>query len=559
MLFKRENPDELCVVEKKDVACPTIVVGTWRDLDEFVAGGVLRDYDDGEPEVPPVRLIPDTAPPAPIHLEVRDSESLRISFDEGIAAGATVTATAHDAAGAALTLVETRVGFPNPHEIVVQTAAQGLAKTYTLVLTGLEDTAGNASQKPLELAWSSPDAFKPFTPFDDTKAPQLLAAVPESPTTLRVRFNEKVAGSAAATARYSIVARGAATPPAILSATITGGGKDVLLTTATQPLRGEFRLIVNAIADVATPANVLASAQVDFLGFGDLDPPTLVHARAIGSQAIVLVFNEALETATAQAAGSYQVAGATITGVEFSADPTRLASAFDPADAPYVRNVVLLKTTPMSAGTSYAVTANVRDLSGNLGGGTKNVTGVSSAPTVDVVVEVQVSTTQTVAGSVPPRALSVARVQAEREGLFLVGIGGFPAEGSPLTGAEPQLKDDGLNGDKTAGDGVYSLRLAGVTLGSTLEWKVFASYTVAWKTAHPDDGSAAFADSAPGPSAFSDGQEFPGNENGARILTHVDGDGVVRLRHLFGDETTYKKLTMTPAFIWATGDFIYAP
>lgn len=183
--------------------------------------------------------------------------------------------------------------------------------------------------------------------------------------------------------------------------------------------------------------------------------------------------------------------------------------------------------------------------------------GVSAIPTVDVALEVLVSDVQTVNGRVPPRALSTARLNAEREGLFIVGVGGFPAEGAPLGGVEPRLSDDGSGADRVAGDGIYTLLIEDVPLGSTLEWKSFASYTTAWKQGHPSDAAAAFADALPGPSAFSDGQEFPGNENGVRVLGATGG--VLRIRCLFGDETTYKKLTMTKAFVWAARDFAYAP
>jgi hypothetical protein len=106
---------------------------------------------------------------------------------------------------------------------------------------------------------------------------------------------------------------------------------------------------------------------------------------------------------------------------------------------------------------------------------------------------------------------------------------------------------------------VYTLAVRDVPLGTTLEWKAFAPYTVAWKNAHPQDAAAAFADATPGPSAFSDGQEYPGNENGARVIADLDGDGAVRVRTLFGDETGYKKLSRSPAFLWFAEEVAFAP
>ncbi len=560
VLYKRENPDEICVVEDADVACPTIVVGTWRDVEPGIA-----DYDDGQPEVPPVRLVADRLPPALLALGVRDSESLRLSFDEKLPAGATLTLSAQTASGAGagtpLAIVESTPGFPAPHELVVRTAPQALATTYTLTIAGLVDDLGNgAGAPPRSFSWTSPSAFAPFQPFDDHQPPALLAATPESPTRVRVQFSEKLAADAASVTHFSIAARGTDAAPAILAATLAGNGKDILLTTSTQPLQGQFALAASGIADVASPANVLAGAHVDFVGFGDSVPPVLGYARAISTGAIVLAFDEALDAASSMSAASYSVAGATVTGVEFAGDPALATSPFDPGDAPRVRHVVLLHTSPLAAGQAYAVTTRVRDLSGNQAAASvTTVTGVAAPVTVDVVLEVRVSASETVAGATPARALSPARLAAEREGIFVVGVGGFPPEGSPLAGAEPRLHDDGQGGDAAAADGVYSLTIPGVALGSTLAWKAFAPYTVAWKNAHPGDASAAFADATPGPAAFSDGQEFPGNENGVRVLGDPDGDGRVHGRALFGDETTYKKLTMTPAFVWLVGDFSYAP
>jgi hypothetical protein len=458
-----------------------------------------------------------------------------------------------------LDVVELDARFPGPHELVVRTAPQTPGAAYTLALSGLADDLGNMPARPLAIGWTSPATFVPFTPFEDHDPPALVAVTPESPTSLRVRFSEVVAASAADPARFAITARGADGPPSVLAAALAGGGKEVLLTTTAQPLMGQFTLVASGIADVAAPPNVLASGQLDFVGFGDLDPPALASARAIGTSAIVLVFDEPLEVASAKSVASYTVTGATVTGAEFSGDPALLTDAFDPADARLERRVVLLHTSPLAAGTSYPVTARVRDLSGNAATLMTTVTGVAAAPTVDVVIEYVVSDTQTVAGAIPPRAISPSRLAAEREGVFLVGLGGFPAEGSPLDGVEPRLVDAGTNGDRVAGDGVYTITIPDVPLGGVVEWKAFASYTPAWKASHPTDAAAAFADLPPGPSAFSDGQEYPGNEDGVRVLGDLDGDGVIRLRNLFGDETTYKKLSTTEPFLWVVEDFSYAP
>jgi hypothetical protein len=260
---------------------------------------------------------------------------------------------------------------------------------------------------------------------------------------------------------------------------------------------------------------------------------------------------------------------------EFSGAPAIRMAAFDPNNAPVVQDTVLLTTSPQAGGMAYTVAApGAKDLSGNPSMGSANVTGASAVRTVDVIFAYYVSNTTPVAGGIPPRALDPARLDAEREGIFLRGttvsadgtmqgdpgdpvnqaLGGFPPEGAPLDGPEPQLFDDGSHGDAMAGDRVYTLVVPGVPLGTAIEWKAFAPFTVAWKQGHPNDSAAAFADATPGPSAYGDGQEYPGNENAVRILGDKNGDGRVVINVLFGDETSYKKFTMKPAFRWITDD-----
>jgi hypothetical protein len=171
---------------------------------------------------------------------------------------------------------------------------------------------------------------------------------------------------------------------------------------------------------------------------------------------------------------------------------------------------------------------------------------------------------------VPARALSPSSFDQQREGMFVLGtalndsgsapidshpfttaLGGFPLEGSPLDGVEPELHDDGQNGDATANDNIYTVLIPDVPLGSTLSWKAFASFTTTFAAANPGFPGAAFADAARGPSVFGDGQEYPGNDNAVLLISDSDGDGRIRIENLFGDEITFKRKTGFPAFHWA--------
>ena len=131
---------------------------------------------------------------------------------------------------------------------------------------------------------------------------------------------------------------------------------------------------------------------------------------------------------------------------------------------------------------------------------------------------------------------------------FTSALGGFPAEGSPLTGVEPELVDDGTGGDAVAGDHVFSMLIRDVPLGSTLSWKAFASFTTGFAAANPSYPGAAYADATLGPSVFGDGQEFPGNDDAVLLVADLDGDGRVIVDNLFGDEITFKRKTGFPAF-----------
>ena len=133
-------------------------------------------------------------------------------------------------------------------------------------------------------------------------------------------------------------------------------------------------------------------------------------------------------------------------------------------------------------------------------------------------------------------------------------LGGFGVEGQPLEGIEPRLFDNGVAPDRVQGDGVHSLLVPDVPLGTTIIWKAFAPYTVTYRDRNPSDSAAAFADGLPGPSVFADGQEYPGNENGVIVWDDGDGDGVLYIRGLFGDEITYKKNTGSAAYVWAAED-----
>lgn len=582
VVFKREAPDEVCEVQG-DTRCPLVVIGAWRDL-VLDQGGKTRDYDDGIVTLPPHHpTVPDVYAPKLLDARARDSFSVLLSFDEAIMAPrsslSVSLARADDGVelpGAVLETNEIR-----PHQAVFTLAATtceaamlpGVA--YTVRYRGATDPRGFADRRERTQTLLAPETCVALTPIADRTPPAIVSVTPTDLVELVVRFDERIDPATAVNPASYLIQSTGGQPLAVERAEVQPDRSSVLLTTAAQQILETYTLTVNNISDAADPANVLESSSVMFTGFGERTPPVVVRARAIDRDKVLVRFDEPLEPSSALSAANYAIEGLTITAVAFSGDPGRRALAFNPALAPRVREAVLLSVSPMVAGTNYTVAVNgVRDLSGNTGTANAPFVGVSEPPRVDVILEYEISDTKVVAGSVPSRAISLAELSESREGVFVLGaratadnapaagtegpvndaLGGFGVEGQPLDLIEPRLADNGAAPDRVAGDGIFALQITGVPLGTTIIWKAFAPYSTAYRDANPSDAFAAFADVLPGPSVFSDGQEYPGNENGVLVLDDGSGDGVVRVRALFGDEITYKKHTGSGAYIWVFDD-----
>jgi hypothetical protein len=582
VVFKREAPDEVCEVQA-DVRCPLVVVGTWRDL-VLDQGGAARDYDDGIITLPPHHpTVPDVYAPKLLDARARDSFSVLLSFDETIASPKSTLmvslARADDGVELPIEVLETNEVKPQQAVLKLSATACEAAMlpgvAYTVRYRGATDARGFVDRRERTQTLLAPETCAPFSPIADREPPGVASVTATDLVELLVRFDERIdPATAVDPASYLIESTGGA-ELAVERAEVQPDRASVLLTTATQEILQSYTLTVSNVSDAADPANVLTSTSVGFVGFGERAPPVVLRARAIDRDRVLVRFDEPLEPTSALTAANYSIAGLTITGVAFSGDPGRRALAFNPALAPRVRDAVVLSTSVMTAGTSYTVAVSgVRDLSGNTGTANVSFAGVSEPPRIDVVLEYEISDTRRIAGSVPSRAISLAELSESREGVFVLGaratadhtpaagnnapvndvLGGFGVEGQPLDMIEPRLADNGAAPDLIAGDGIYSLQISGVPLGTTIIWKAFAPYSTAYRDSNPNDAFAAFADPLPGPSVFSDGQEYPGNENGIVVLDDGSGDGVVRVRALFGDEITYKKHTGAASYVWVFDD-----
>ncbi len=571
VLFKRENPDALVVVGEADKALAPEVIGTWRD----VPFGRGVDYDDGLTDLPLVVAgAVDTTPPRLLAARARDSESVLLSFDEAVVASGAVTVGISNDAGA-LPVVERFVGQPLSTQVVVRTGAMVNDSAYALVISGIADARGNGLAGPVTAGFTSPAGFQAFQPLVDDIAPAVSSVRATSPSELEVLFTERLADASVGAADFEI---GGSNAPDVVSVRVLAGGLRVLITTTPQTRQSAYTLSVADVADIA--GNVIDDVTVNFSGFGEFDAPEIGEVIPLSSTAIALVFNERVTAASATRLTSYLVSEVQTTAVRFGGSDELRNAAFNATFAPLSQDIVILTTSPMTGGGTYTVNVEgVQDLSGNESNAVATFTAVATAPTVDVLLTYTISNTLGVVGvgpggtaSPPSRAISPQTLSAQREGVFVVGgalstsgaatiathpftaaLGGFPVEGAPLDGVETELKDDGQNGDRTAGDNIYTLRIRAVPVGSTVSWKAFASFTAAFGAANPTVPGAAFADAPRGPSVFGDGQEFPGNDNAVFIVGDDNDDGVLTIDCLFGDEITYKRKTGFPAFHFALG------
>ncbi len=574
VVFKRENPDEILVVGEADRDLPPYVIGAWRD----VPFGNAADYDDGLVELPMfVAGEADTSGPRLLSARARDSESVVASFDEAVSAvDAGVVARLTGDEGE-LPIAELFLGQPLPNQIVVRTGSMELDAAYSLFLGGVRDAAGNDVGAGVTAGFTSPAAFSPFTPLVDDISPTVSSVLATSPTEITVRFSERVAAETVALGDFTLSHAEGGTPPALLSVRTAGGGQQAVLTTSEQERQAPYALAVSGVEDVA--GNALEAVSVSVAGFGEFEPPAILWARAVTPTRVAVKWDEPVTAGTAGALGNYGINELSLTSTRFGASDELRSAAFNATWAPLATDLVILSVSPMTAGASYTVTSTgVQDLSGNESSSSATFTGVAEAPKVDVVLSYLVSDSAPVVGvgsggspAVPNRALSPGDLDAQREGLFVIGtaltesgaqpetdhpftlaLGGFPADGAPLDGEEPELVDDGSAGDAAAGDRVYTVVIEDVPLGSTLSWKAFAPFTTAFGSANPEVPGASFADATAGPGAFSDGQEYPGNDNAVYLVADVDGDGRIVVENLFGDEITFKRKTGFPAFHMAT-------
>ncbi len=580
LVFKREAPDEVCEVASRDTECPFILIGTWRDL-VLDQSGTTKDYDDGVPALQPHRpSLPDFAPPKLLGARARDSSSILLAFDEALSdpmgSLSVQLSRADDGLGTPVSLLPSPELPANQAVVTLsQGATMNVSTAYTLRYRGATDTAMpvHVDRVFRTATVLAPDRIMPFTPIVDTSPPSVSEVIARDLDVLEVVFDEAIDPASLTPQAFIVRKRDGSGQVATRATELLPDRSRVRLTVEPLEILAQYELEVRGVADVADPPNAITTASAPFAGFGERDPPQVSAVQAIGASELAVVFSERMDSASVLDPASYRLDGASVVSVAFSGDQSRRRLAFNSRSAPAIETIARIRTSPLDSGRSYTLSVNgAKDRSANVANVAVGFVAAAAPPTVTVVLEYQVSDGISVAGQTPSRAISQSALTDAREGVFVIGaradeagrpipgsegpvnsvLRGFPEEGAPLDGIEPQLADDGTSGDLRAGDGVFSLAIPGVPLGTTIVWKAFAPYKTSFRDRNPTDSAAAFADPVPGPSAFADGQEFPGNENGAVI---VAGQDVVRVRCIYGDEITYKKFSGGPAFVWVANGF----
>lgn len=233
----------------------------------------------------------------------------------------------------------------------VQTKGQN----YTVTVNNVRDISANA------MTTAGTAAFTGV----DTTPPAVVSATPVTDTTVNIRFNEPIEAATAETpANYAI------SPALVVTAVVLqADGVTVQLTTAVQADGTGYTVTVANVHDLSSNA-ISDSNTASFTGI-DTTPPQVVSASTVNDTTVDILFNEPVNSETAQDAANYGISPA-----------LAVSNAVLQADGRTVR----LTTARQSWQTTYNVTVSiVTDTSGNVisGSNTASFSGVdTTAPRV---------------------------------------------------------------------------------------------------------------------------------------------------------------------------------
>lgn len=373
----------------------------------------------------------DELAPAPVSAAAVTDTSADVVFSEQLDKASAETIANYSVSPALA--VSSAVLQPDGKTVRLTTATQSRGTDYTVGVNGVKDVSGNAMTTARTVIFTGVD----------TTPPVVSSAASVNNTTVNVVFNEPVDWATAQnTGNYSF-------NPAlsVTAATLQADNKTVQLTTMPQTGGTNYSVTVTGVKDAA--GNVIAGNNTAvFTGSAppDITPPTVVSASGVNNTTVDVVFNEKVDSATAQSPANYSINPA-----------LAVSAAALQADGKTVR----LTTAAQTGSAQYTVVvSNVKDISGNTIGANNSAgfTGVAppdtTPPTVvsaksvnnttaDVVFSeaVDVDTAQTAANYAitPGLAVSRAAIQADGKTVRLTTAG--QAGGTGYTVTVTNVKD----------------------------------------------------------------------------------------------------------------------
>ncbi|MCC5943470.1 MAG: lamin tail domain-containing protein [Bernardetiaceae bacterium] len=287
----------------------------------------------GNPLVPPQNIPFTTKNPSIGKIEVVSQHLLRVFFSEPVTTATAETLGNYTVGGVGAPIAAEQDAV-NPALVRLEFAAAfNIGTAYTLTANGIQDLLGNVSGA----------IAKGFV-----YQPQVLSVAVIGPNTLDVKFNyEVVEASAAVPEKYSV----------------SGGVGDALAALVDGADEALVHLSFGTTFDPAA-AYILSVGDI-FLQNGKLDPisnhpfgfdntpPSVISVKVLNDFTLEVVFNEKVNSVTAQALNHY---------------PVNMGIGI-PTNAVLQANDSIVRLTyaePFGFGTTYTITVkNVRDLFGN--------------------------------------------------------------------------------------------------------------------------------------------------------------------------------------------------
>ncbi|MHB9010406.1 MAG: cytochrome c3 family protein [Carboxydocellales bacterium] len=276
----------------------------------------------------------DTTPPTVVSASPVNGTTVDVVFNENVNVTSAQT-TANYSIDNGLT-VSSAVLLADNRTVRLTTSGQTSGTVYTVTVTNVKDWAN------VVIVGSNTAAFTGV----ESAPPTIVSATVVNGTTVDILFNENLNAASVQNPRnYSI------SPLLnVFTATLQGDNRTVRLITAQHSYNTLYTITVNKVQDAAKN-NIAADSQITFTG-GDTSPPVVAGAFAVDATHVDVIFNEQVESTTAQDVANYSIS------------PSLAISA---AVLQTGNKTVRLTTAGQASDTSYQLTVtNVKDTANNV-------------------------------------------------------------------------------------------------------------------------------------------------------------------------------------------------